>query len=526
MKVILLLTAATVLLCGASVSATTVHIVPGAGYAKDAYAALREAVVSEARAGVAAAATAAENGLHVCVAHSADGAERLLEAAAARSVGDQCEHGIVLLGAAPTSAQLRDVPQDVLVVHGSMDGVTRLSNFAVARHHALQERTTSPHGPARRFASIHGASHASFVDPHVEPSALAKAVDLRPALAHREAHAAVAKVVHNFLVTAITGQPGSGALAQAEADAESLSAPVVAALEMEGSTKLGKEACNSDFPTNPTCNYPKYPDHAFPPGPAPAPAPLPSADCICGSPWVEKIANPLIAGLGESKRPTATSFDADAFHDVSDVHPFHLPHIWNECPAGSSGPCTLNMTTVTMPIYKAGDLFPNASAAPLSAFEMRTKLKSRQAVWESAGLGPQDSGKTDKNMTMCRAVNELAYVWALQHADASVRARFEAEGEPFVMVDDKPASIGITGPQWIKDELVYTRKSGTSSSSSGSAAGSHIEIQSWQFVVGNTNNGKLPWLFPVGMHYCKFLSPARAMEWIYTDGLRAARGGL
>merc|ERR1712094_154274 len=107
---------------------------------------------------------------------------------------------------------------------------------------------------------------------------------------------------------------------------------------------------------------------------------------------------------------------------------------------------------------------------------------------------------------MCKAINQMAYDWALAHAEASVRSRFEQEGEPFVIVDDKQAQIGVTGPQWIADELVYTRVQSGSSS--------HIEVQSWMFPVSNTAGGDLPWFFPVGMHYCKLLSPARAMEWI------------
>ena len=37
---------------------------------------------------------------------------------------------------------------------------------------------------------------------------------------------------------------------------------------------------------------------------------------------------------------------------------------------------------------------------------------------------------------------------------------------------------------------------------------SHITVQSWAFVVANTNEGHLPWFAPVGMHYCKVSSRA------------------
>ena len=84
----------------------------------------------------------------------------------------------------------------------------------------------------------------------------------------------------------------------------------------------------------------------------------------------------------------------------------------------------------------------------------------------------------------------------------------------------KPAPIGITGPQWIQKELVFERVGGPIDDDGG--VSSHIAVQSWMFVVGP---GPIDTKYlPTGMHYCKLLSPARAMEWIYTDGLRARLG--
>lgn len=63
-------------------------------------------------------------------------------------------------------------------------------------------------------------------------------------------------------------------------------------------------------------------------------------------------------GLGDFKW-----LSQDAFHDVSDVRPFHLPHIFDPKPgtacSGPSKDCKINSTTVTMPIYDFKDRMAN-----------------------------------------------------------------------------------------------------------------------------------------------------------------------
>jgi hypothetical protein len=78
--------------------------------------------------------------------------------------------------------------------------------------------------------------------------------------------------------------------------------------------------------------------------------------------------------------------------------------------------------------------------------------------------------------------------------------------------------------------MLYTRVNNSPDASTNRVGAAppttHIEIQSWQFVVPNTNDGHVPWVLPVGMHYCKLLSPARVMEWLYTDALRHTCGAI
>ena len=461
----------------AGVAGADVTFFPAEGYSQAAYEGLGKQVSAFLKEG--------HTETNACLAHGKQG---MLNAMKTLSGHGPCSSALILLGAVPEEGHLATISAartPLLVLAGDLDGVTRFSTFAAAKYKYRKYNA--------RFALVQGASHHSFAS-GTKPHPL----DLVPEVDTKRGYEMVAALVGDFLSAHETGE-----LSRAESMADKLAGPIVAALKLEGSAALGTDVCNSDFPTNPACNYPQYPAFSLPPGPAPAPSPLPSADCICGSQWVTDYAFPEVSGANEAGFKLHV---ADAFHSVSDTHPFHLPHIWNKCPNPSG--CELNVTTLTENLPGSGTLFPNGTGAPLSAYELRTKMKSRTTLYKAVGLKP--SSTVDKNLTICRKANEEAWQWATQNADPSVMKRFSADGEPFVMVDDKEAPIGLHGPEWIEKALVYNRVKGSSGKS-------HIEVQSWTFVVGDFPiHSKY---LPTGMHYCKLLSPARAMEWIYTDSL-------
>ena len=126
-------------------------------------------------------------------------------------------------------------------------------------------------------------------------------------------------------------------------------------------------------------------------------------------------------------------------------------------------------------------------------------------------MGELNLNQTD-NYSICEEINKKAYDWALEGANAETKQRYLNNGELYTFGED---SNTINGGSWIYlDSLTFTEETDPSN---GRA---QVKITTWSNLIDNS--------FPLeifkGMHYCKLLSPARVMEWIYVDSLRKYGG--
>ena len=173
-------------------------------------------------------------------------------------------------------------------------------------------------------------------------------------------------------------------------------------------------------------------------------------NCTGGCPWSEEM-------LKVMGRHDGVAYSiADSFHPVTEEHPScHLPHVHGDAdpdanPGGPSlkdpplcdgAPCALNVTTVTQAVYLSGstdDLWrihldlpwADTGFLPVSARELKMKLKSRQALWQAAGvLGPDAPLDATDALDRCREINQKAIDWALARASESARRRLNATGK-------------------------------------------------------------------------------------------------
>lgn len=112
-----------------------------------------------------------------------------------------------------------------------------------------------------------------------------------------------------------------------------------------------------------------------------------------------------------------------------------------------------------------------------------------------------DFHETDEVGNRCGDINQAALDWALSKANKNAIDRYNKFGKKLVIGDD----LGPfnAGPLWIWKYMSYT----------DNKAKTQTVVQSPMM--------RTPTDYPIGaaagFHYCKLLSPFRALEWIYID---------
>lgn len=125
---------------------------------------------------------------------------------------------------------------------------------------------------------------------------------------------------------------------------------------------------------------------------------------------------------------------------------------------------------------------------------------------------------------------------ALSSASPATRARFTAYGQPYTFGPDYAINTG--GFVWVKSRLQYNSAADGSVQIVSPIQKTEIDYWARHFpfarpsavpgvspflVVSSLFSSEFLFLDPGCYHYCKLLSPARAIEWIYVDSLRKKR---
>eukprot|EP00013_Stygamoeba_regulata_P019698 CAMPEP_0177657640 /NCGR_PEP_ID=MMETSP0447-20121125/16314_1 /TAXON_ID=0 /ORGANISM="Stygamoeba regulata, Strain BSH-02190019" /LENGTH=567 /DNA_ID=CAMNT_0019162051 /DNA_START=139 /DNA_END=1842 /DNA_ORIENTATION=+ len=429
--------------------------------------------------------------------------------------------GQVLAGAMLLRKHNTTYPVPTLAMAGELDGLMRVTRTAEGFWRFVMGAPDAAVA-ARDFPVVilPGANHMQWASG--APPPLVRARDLRAEVDDDAAHAQMAGLVAAFMAgqahraQAAAGGAARDSLARAAASgADRLDAalrwtrdfvaPIVTAfVDLEANVHW-RPWCDSDHPAPHCPFYPAWPLQKAPRTPSPDTA------CTCG---VGFTATAMAHMAGVAEQPLLSLHTVDAIHDVTDTRPFHHPHLWANCSdaLASGRACTLNLTTVTQPVYDTLDDwdtgFTHASAA-----ELRTKMVSRQIVFKNSVDAAADVATTDEATSTCAEVNALSYALAQRLASDTARARFAKSGQPMCMAPDR-APIVPAGPAWIYSGLKFRDVAGDDGATV-------LEVTSTKFI---TSDAWPKWTDAGGYHYCKVLSPARALEWIYVDGLRLHAG--
>lgn len=218
-------------------------------------------------------------------------------------------------------------------------------------------------------------------------------------------------------------------------------------------------------------------------------------DCLYGSKWSE---------TSQKIMGTANMTSKDQFFSASSVFPDPLPSIENNCQTPNE--CQLKLNTVTELKYTSNQN-NDVGSDPQGAIEMKSKLMSRQAVVKAATGVKIDFNQADGG-DICAEINNESIRQALANSPKHITKRYNKVGKQLRTGGDYDMSN--KGPLWIWKTMMYEDKIDTTTK----RIYTEITAPTMKFPVDY-------WIsYTAGFHFCKVLSPARAIEWIYFDSLK------
>ena len=164
----------------------------------------------------------------------------------------------------------------LLTLDGTLDGLLRITRQAEAKWHEQRSNST-----LHRVVLLSGLNHWSISSGPAPANV--REHDLPAEVSESQGHTAIAKAVAAFLTSHFADEAQERAAAEVALETAShttreIVAPLIKALEKEGNRHL-HPPCNSDYPTNPTCEYPRWPRASL--GPPRPPARLHGASRGC-----------------------------------------------------------------------------------------------------------------------------------------------------------------------------------------------------------------------------------------------------
>eukprot|EP00347_Sterkiella_histriomuscorum_P010783 403374937 len=358
-----------------------------------------------------------------------------------------------------------------LTLCGELDGLLRITRCAESHYHQYENIDPSQKDMFP-IVAFKGLSHWGFSSGPLPSNVLNN--DLVGEIEQSEGHKQVASAIIGFMGKIMKASKAASLKATAEFDLK----PIVDSMKLENSVYL-KEPCYSQTLIN-----------------------IVRPDCSKGSPWVEMNGQVIMGGDLPSGVKISTE---DNFHRVWTTNPVHLPQFNNTCDGHSS--CTINSVTVTELINTSLDVM-DTGMFPIAALEMRTKLMSRQSAQQTAGNAKADFHTTDEVGDRCADINDAAIQWAYKNISPEAKKRYDQFGQKLqVGKDQGPYNAG---PLWIWTDMKYVEDSAKTTMTLESAM---MRTPTDYFIHAAS-----------GFHYCKLLSPFRAVEWMTVDGLKAHYG--